>query len=98
MAEYRLTKLARANLQDIYEFTDARFGNYPAEAYFEGLRSSFELIAKFDGIGSSADDIRSGWRRFRFQSHFIFYTVESEYALIRALVHVRRNVRPGLFE
>ena len=32
MAEYRLTQRARANLIDIYDFTESKFGVYQAEA------------------------------------------------------------------
>ena len=33
MAEYRLTQRARADLIDIYDFTEGKFGAYQAEAY-----------------------------------------------------------------
>ncbi|MGA7809290.1 type II toxin-antitoxin system RelE/ParE family toxin [Bradyrhizobium sp.] len=37
MAEFRLTDRARADLIDIYEFTDRKFGSYQADAYYAGL-------------------------------------------------------------
>ena len=37
MAEYRLTDRARADLIDIYNFTEDKFGAYQADAYFAGL-------------------------------------------------------------
>ena len=36
MAEYRLTDRARADLIDIYDFTEEKFGSYQAEAYYAG--------------------------------------------------------------
>jgi toxin ParE1/3/4 len=37
MANFRLSDRARADLIDIYHFTEATFGPYQAEAYHAGL-------------------------------------------------------------
>jgi ParE toxin of type II toxin-antitoxin system, parDE len=47
MAEYRLTDRARADLVDIYDFTEDKFGAYQAEAYYAGLIRTFGLLADF---------------------------------------------------
>ncbi|HXL12526.1 MAG TPA: hypothetical protein VN941_00990 [Bradyrhizobium sp.] len=39
-----------------------------------------------------------GYRRFRFQSHLIFYTAQPDYVEIRAIVHSVQDIRPHLFE
>jgi toxin ParE1/3/4 len=98
VGDYRLSVRARADLIDIYEFTDALFGRYQADAYHSGFERTFSLLAEFPGIGISADELVSGYRRFRFQSHYIFYTQEGDSVLIRVLVHIRQNLRAGLFE
>lgn len=98
MSEYRLSLRARADLINIYAFTHAQFGRYQAEAYHAGFERTFGLLADFPGIGISADELVPGYRRFRFQSHYVFYTVETSHVLIRALIHVRQNLRPALFE
>jgi toxin ParE1/3/4 len=56
------------------------------------------LLADFPSIGTSADELVAGYRRFRFQSHYIFYTEENDHVLIRAVIHVRQNLRPSLFD
>lgn len=98
MAEFRLSLRARADLLDIYTFSDSSFGRYQADAYQAGLQRTFGLLADFPGIGVNSDEIVSGYRRFRFQSHYIFYTEERDHVLIRALIHVRQQLRPALFE
>lgn len=98
MGEFRLSRKASADLLAIYAFTAERFGLYQAEAYHAGLERIFGLLADFPEIGMNADELVSGHRRFRFQSHYVFYTVESDYVLIRALIHVRQDLRPALFE
>lgn len=98
MAEYRLTQRARADLIDIYDFTEEKFGGYQAEAYHAGLVRSFGLLADFPLIGQTVDDLAAGYRRFRFQSHLIFYSVQRDFVEIRAVVHGSQDIRPQLFE
>ncbi|WP_407160043.1 type II toxin-antitoxin system RelE/ParE family toxin [Bradyrhizobium sp. STM 3557] len=97
MASYRITSRARANLIGIFDYTEANFGAYQAEAYYAGLIRSFGLLADFPAIGQRADELREGLRRFRFQAHIIFYTVEDDTVEIRGVLHHARNIRPGLF-
>lgn len=98
MAEYRLSRRAEADLLDIYAFTVARFGQYQADAYHAGFERSFGLLADFPRIGIPADELVAGYRRFQFQSHYILFTEEADYVLIRALIHVAMKLRPDLFE
>ena len=98
MAEYRLANRARADLIDIYDFTESKFGAYQADAYYAGLIRSFELLADFPLIGQSVDELAVGYRRFRFQSHLIFYTVQPDHVEIRAVVHSAQDIRPRLFD
>jgi toxin ParE1/3/4 len=44
------------------------------------------------------DELASGYRRFRFQSHLIFYTVQPDHVEIRAIVHGAQDIRPQLFD
>lgn len=98
MAEFRLSLRAHTDLLDIYAFTEAKFGRYQAEAYHAGFEHTFRLLADFPRIGVNADEIVPGHRRFRFQSHHVFYTEEGDHVLIRALIHFRQDLRPALFE
>jgi plasmid stabilization system protein ParE len=45
MAEFRLTERARADLIDIYDVTESKFGAYQADAYYSGLVRSFAVLA-----------------------------------------------------
>jgi toxin ParE1/3/4 len=98
VADYRLSLRARSDLLNIYAFSEAKFGRYQADAYHAGFERTFGLLADFPGIGTAADELVAGYRRFRFQSHYIFYTEEADHVLIRALIHVRQNLRPALFD
>ncbi len=61
------------------------------------LERSFGLLADFPGMGVSADELAPGLRRFRFQSHNIFYSEIGEAVLIRAVFHTAINPRAALF-
>jgi len=98
MAEFRLSLRARRTLIDIYAFTDEKFGRYQADAYHAGFEKTFGLIAEFPRIGRTADELMAGLRRFRFQSHHIFYFVEDDHVLVLDIFHVSQDVRPELFE
>ena len=63
MASVRLSKQAQAALIDIYDYSEAQFGRYQADAYLAGLERTFGLLADFPGIGQSADTLKAGYRR-----------------------------------
>ena len=69
-----------------------------ADAYIAGFQKTFDLIAAFPGVGRSADELAHGYRRFRYQSHYIFYTQDSDHVLIRMIVHTAQDLRAELFE
>jgi len=98
VADFRLSERARTNLTDIYEFTARTFGIYQADAYHAGLERTFGLLADFPLIGTAVDELAPGHRRFRFQSHLIFYTAEPDQVVIRAVLHATMDIRPQLFE
>lgn len=98
MADYRISRQARQQIVDIGVFSAQRFGAYQAKAYHSGLERTFQLLADFPGIGVDASEILSGVRRFRFQSHLIYYSESPDGVLIRALFHVAQDVRKNMFE
>jgi toxin ParE1/3/4 len=71
MAEYRLSLRAESDLLAIYAFTEAKFGQYQADAYHAGFERTFGLLADFPRIGTPSYDLVAGYRRFRFQSHYV---------------------------
>jgi toxin ParE1/3/4 len=98
MAEFRLTDRARADLIETYDVTERKFGAYQADAYYAGLIRSFGLLADFPRIGQAVDELAMGCRRFRFQSHLVFYTIQPDHVEIRAVVHSAQDIRPQLFD
>jgi toxin ParE1/3/4 len=98
VANYRITIRARDQIAQIYDHTESQFGAYQADAYAAGLIRTFGLLADFPAIGQEADDLREGLRRFRFQAHFVYYTVSSGTVEVRGVLHHARQIRPSLFD
>lgn len=97
MPEFRLARRAEDKLVEIYAFTEKTFGRYQADAYHAGFEHTFGLLADFPRIGIEAFELAARHRRFRFQSHNIFYTEEAFGVLIRDVFHVHQDIRPALF-
>jgi toxin ParE1/3/4 len=98
MSEYDVSERARRQLRSVIEYSYQKFGRYQADAYLAGFKKSFELLAEFPRMGRAADELRPGLRRYRHQSHYILYTSDDGQVLIRAIIHVRQNLRPELIE
>jgi toxin ParE1/3/4 len=98
VADFRLSERTERDPIEIYDYTEETFGAYQADAYHAGLDRTFDLLASFPLIGRAADEMASGFRRFRFQAHTIFYTEEAGFILIRAVLHQAREIKPDLFE
>jgi toxin ParE1/3/4 len=96
--DFRLSERAERDLVEIYDHTEATFGAYQADAYHAGLERTLDLLARFPRIGRSVEEIASGFRRFRFQAHTVFYTEEAGFILIRAILHQAREIKPDLFD
>ena len=98
MAEFRLSERAKTKLVEIDAYTEQVFGRYQADAYSAGFEKTFELLATFPRIGRSADELKAGYRRYRHQSHHIFYTEEVDHVLIRTIIHTAQDLRPDLID
>ncbi len=95
---YKLSRTAEKQIATIIGYSDDKFGARQTSAYVAGLHSSFELLVNFAGIGANAYEIKQGWRRYRYQSHYIFYSKQPDYIFIEAVIHVRQNIRRDLFD
>ena len=97
-ASYNLSRAAEKSLAEIVVYSDATFGEMQTAAYVAGLEASFRLLVDYPRIGAAAFEIKAGLRRYRYQSHYVFYTEQGDALLIEDLIHVRRNLRRDLFD
>jgi hypothetical protein len=71
-------ELAAAKLRIILRESEIKFGRHQTGLYHAGFIKIFELLSLFPGIALRVDHLRSGYRRYRFESHIIFSTVEKD--------------------
>ena len=95
---YKLSRAAEKSLADIVIMSDATFGTMKTAAYVAGLEASFNLLVNYPRIGVASFEIKAGLRRYRHQSHYIYYTEHGDTLLIEDLIHVNRALRRDLFD
>jgi len=89
MTEYRVSKRAIANLNNIYLYGIEQFGRPQALAYQVELEDCFAMLARHPRIGRTSPTIRPGMRRHEHGSHVILYREEKDGVLIVAVLHSR---------
>ncbi len=87
-----LSKAAARDIEDILEHSLVEFGVHQAETYYASLTHCLELLGGNPEMGSAAEDIRPGYRRFPYESHIIFYTIRPEDILVVRILHQRMDV------
>lgn len=76
MAEYVLSRRAVQDIQEIADYGFANFGIAKARDYGHGLEKCFGNLAESPAIGLAADELAEGTRRYRYESHWVFYVEE----------------------
>ena len=71
---YALSETAAEDIEQILDRSAVDFGPHQTELYYHSLKNCLELLGENPKMGSSADDIRPGYRRFAHESH-VFFTV-----------------------
>lgn len=90
MARIIRTKLARADLRDIWLYI-ARDGVEAADRFLDRLDRTIRLIAESPAIGEPQDEIKPGLRRFVIGHYLIFYEpIGGGIRVVRVLHGARR--------
>ena len=79
------------DIGNIARYTIEQFGIEQARTYRDSMIACFQSLAENPGIGTKADYIREGYRRFDHRSHVIFYKSEGPDILIIRVLHERMN-------
>ncbi len=83
---------ARADLRDIGDYSDTRWGKAQAQRYLDAIADSFDQIAQMPLAGSDQAEVSPGLRKWRSGSHNIFYRVRGNIVLIVRVLHARMDV------
>jgi toxin ParE1/3/4 len=90
---YLLTPAARADLEQICDYTYDRWGADQAEVYLREFQRTIDRVAANPWIGRSCDEIRTGYRKLAAGSHTLFYRVTREEVVdVVRVLHQRMDV------
>ena len=87
MARFRLSSRCESDLAEIADYTIEAFGVEQARNYIEGLEACFQNLADKPFDGRDADELAPKLRRFRHQSHMVFYIPGEEGVFIVRVLH-----------
>ncbi|HMJ93525.1 MAG TPA: type II toxin-antitoxin system RelE/ParE family toxin [Allosphingosinicella sp.] len=92
MSRYLLSPRARADLDEIWNYTADRWDEEQAENYLRSIEKAMATIAKSPQRGRSYDEVRVGYRRFRIGSHILIYRLIEKQVHIVRILHVSMDV------
>jgi toxin ParE1/3/4 len=92
MAGYRLTRRARRDIAELWEYI-ARDSEQNADDFLSELIQRFSMLGQNPRAGRQRDDIRPGIRGFPFGDYEILYRIGPPGVRISDVVHGRRDLR-----
>lgn len=93
MADYQLSPLAEADVQEIAATTIAQWGVQQAKTYIEKLHKTLITLASNPNLGQPRDDISTGIKSFPSGKHVVFYLSLDQSIEVARVLHQR--MEPG---
>ena len=90
---YKLSKRAEKDLAGIWRYTLDTWSQEQANKYLGGLLNACEEISKAPAfVGRSYEHIRSGYRKYSWGKHVIFYQIQCDGTiLISRILHEKMD-------
>lgn len=90
--QIRRSRLADADLIDIYVYGAQNFGQLAAEAYFLDINQTFQFLAENPFAGRERTEFNPPVRIHPHGRHLIIYTIEDSCILIVRVLHQKMDV------
>jgi toxin ParE1/3/4 len=87
---------ARADIDDIWNYTVEQWGERQAEIYLRLLEAAVDAVVADPKVGPTCDDVRPGYRKYRVGSHVLFYRVTANTVVVVRILHQRMDVERHL--
>lgn len=91
MAEFRLSPKAQGDLDQIFDYTAARWGLAQALRYLDHLEDACAILAESPHQAQNCDDIRPGYRRRGVERHVIYFRETDCGITVMRILHQRMN-------
>ncbi len=91
MYEPRLTELAEADLDELWEYIA---GNNPdaADRMVDAVLEGSRMHVRFPGMGQNRDDLQPGLRCFVVSPYVVFYRPEEDTIEVLRILHGARDI------
>lgn len=86
-----LTPRARADLDEIWDYTADRWGPEQAETYTRQLWKHIQTVADKPALGRECGEVRAGYRQYPSGSHVLFYRLIDAGIDIVRILHERMD-------
>jgi toxin ParE1/3/4 len=96
MSRYALTPRAQADLEDIWNYTVARWGADQAEKYLRRLAEAMANVAADPERGRACDDARAGYSKYAVGAHVLFYRKAPKGVEVVRILHQRMDFQRHL--
>ena len=96
MSRCALTPKAQADLDDIWNFTVARWGADQAEKYLRQLADAMAYVAADPERGRACDEVRAGYRKHAVGAHVLFYREAPKGVEVVRILHQRMDFQRHL--
>lgn len=91
MSAYLLRPRARADLEEIWDYTADRWGEAQAERYVRVIGAAFDRIARDPRSGQSCAEIRPGYAKLSVGAHVVFFRRTGRGVEIVRILHSRMD-------
>ena len=93
MSGYVLSPAARADLEQIWDYTAATWDDDQAENYVRDIQRAIERVVDNPMIGRVCDDVRPGYRKHPVGSHILYYRIHGVDVIdVVRILHQRMDV------
>jgi toxin ParE1/3/4 len=93
MKNYKLTKQADQDIEDILFYTKQNWGDIQMEKYAKQIFDTIDYICNYPEIGSSVSYISQSTRKTFVGTHIIFYQLKFENIWILRILHTSMDIQ-----
>lgn len=93
MSRYVLSPAARADVEQIWDYTCDRWGDKQAEKYVREIQRAIDRVVDIPEIGRACDEVRPGYRKHAVGAHTLYYRVAGVDVIdVVRILHQRMDV------
>ena len=92
MNRYVLSPAARADLEQIWDYTCQRWDDDQAGEHVREIQRAIERVVDNPMIGRACDELRPGYRKHAVGSHTLYYRIVGDVIDVVRILHQRMDV------